>query len=102
MPKDHPEEWKQSSPITFANQLKGNLMIVHGTGDDNVHYQATEALINRLIAANKQFSVFPYPNRSHAISEGQGTQRHLVGLMTRYLYDKLPAGPAPATTSSAR
>jgi dipeptidyl-peptidase 4 len=58
-------------------------------------------LINALIAGNKQFSVFPYPNRSHSISEGPGTQRHLLGLMTRYLHDKLPAGPAPATTSSA-
>ncbi|HEU4509322.1 MAG TPA: S9 family peptidase [Pyrinomonadaceae bacterium] len=101
LPKDHPEEWKQSSPITFANQLKGNLMIVHGTGDDNVHYQATEALINALIAGNKQFAVFPYPNRSHSIAEGPGTQRHLLGLTTRFIHDKLPAGPAPATTSSA-
>jgi dipeptidyl-peptidase 4 len=99
LPKDHPEEWKQSSPITFAGQLKGNLMIVHGTGDDNVHYQATEALINALIAANKQFSVFPYPNRSHSISEGAGTQRHLYGLMTRYLNEKLPPGPATTAIS---
>jgi dipeptidyl-peptidase 4 len=102
LPKDHPEEWKQSSPITFANQLKGNLMIIHGTGDDNVHYQATEALINALIVANKQFSVFPYPNRSHSISEGTGTQRHLLGQMTKFIHEKLPAGPAPATTSSVR
>ena len=102
LPKDHPEEWKQSSPITFAGQLKGNLMIVHGTGDDNVHYQGTEALINTLIAANKQFSVFPYPNRSHSISEGQGTQRHLFGLLTKYLNEKLPPGPATPATSSAR
>jgi dipeptidyl-peptidase-4 len=102
LPKDHPEEWKQSSPVTFASQLKGNLMIVHGTGDDNVHYQGTEALINALIAANKQFSMFSYPNRSHSISEGSGTQRHLYGLFTRYLHDKLPAGPAATTTSSAR
>ena len=102
LPKDHPEEWKQSSPITFANQLKGNLMVIHGTGDDNVHYQGTEALINTLIAANKKFSAFSYPNRSHSISEGSGTQRHLYGLMTSYLNEKLPAGPAPATTSSVR
>jgi dipeptidyl-peptidase-4 len=102
LPKDHPEEWKSSSPITFAGQLKGNLMIVHGTGDDNVHYQGTEALVNALIAANKQFSTFSYPNRSHSIAEGAGTQRHLYGLFTRYINEKLPAGPAPATTSSAR
>jgi dipeptidyl-peptidase 4 len=102
LPKDHPEEWKQSSPITFASQLKGNLLIVHGTGDDNVHYQGTEALINALVAANKQFSMFAYPNRSHSISEGPGTSKHLMGLLTRYLHDKLPAGPAPAITSSTR
>ena len=102
LPKDHPEEWKQSSPITFAKQLKGNLLIIHGTGDDNVHYQGTEALINALIAANKQFSMFSYPNRSHSISEGQGTQRHLLGLMTRYLHEKMPPVPAPAATSSVR
>ena len=102
LPKDHPEEWKQSSPITFAKQLKGNLLIVHGTGDDNVHYQGTEALINALIASQKQVSVFPYPNRSHSIVEGSGTQRHLYELMNRYLHEKLPPGPAPSTTSSVR
>jgi len=102
LPQDHPEEYKQSSPITFAGQLKGNLFVIHGTGDDNVHYQGTEALINALVAANKQFSMFSYPNRSHGIYEGPGTQLHLYGMMTRYLHDKLPAGPAPATTSSVR
>ena len=92
LPKDHPEEWKQSSPITFAGQLKGKLLIVHGTGDDNVHYQGTEALINALVAANKPFTIMPYPNRSHGIFEGPGTTRHLYGLLTRYLNENLPAG----------
>ncbi len=89
LPQDHPDEWKQSSPITFANGLKGNLLIIHGTGDDNVHYQGTEALINALIAANKQFSMMSYPNRSHGIYEGPGTQRHLFGLMTKYIKERL-------------
>lgn len=93
LPQDHPEEYRQSSPITFANQLKGNLLIVHGTGDDNVHYQGTEALINALIAANKPFTMMSYPNRSHGIYEGPGTTRHLYELLTRYLMEKLPAGP---------
>ena len=92
MPKDHPEEWKQSSPITFAGQLKGKLLIVHGTGDDNVHYQGTEALVNALVAANKPFTIMPYPNRSHGIYEGPGTTRHLYGLLTSYLTENLPAG----------
>jgi dipeptidyl-peptidase-4 len=92
LPQDHPEEYKQSSPVTFAGQLKGQLLIVHGTGDDNVHYQATEKLIDELIAANKPFTIMPYPNRSHGINEGAGTTRHLYGLLTRYLNDKLPPG----------
>ena len=85
LPQDHPEEYKQSSPITFAGQLKGNLLLIHGTGDDNVHYQGSEALINALIASNKLFSMMSYPNRSHGIFEGPGTQRHLFGTMTRYI-----------------
>ncbi len=93
LPQEHPEEWKQSSPITFASQLKGQLMVVHGTGDDNVHYQGTEALTDALIAANKQFSVVPYPNRSHGINEGRGTTKHLYGLFTQFITEKLPAGP---------
>lgn len=93
LPQDHPEEYKQSSPITFAGQLQGQLLLVHGTGDDNVHYQGSEALINALIAANKQFTMMSYPNRSHGIYEGAGTTRHLYGLLTRFLNEKLPAGP---------
>jgi dipeptidyl-peptidase-4 len=91
LPQEHPEEWKQSSPITFANQLEGNLLLVHGTGDDNVHYQGTEMLINALVAANKPFTIMPYPNRSHSINEGPGTTKHLYSLLTRYLHEHLPA-----------
>ena len=92
LPKDHPEEWKQSSPITFAGNLKGKLLIVHGTGDDNVHYQGTEALVNALVAANKPFTIMPYPNRSHGIFEGPGTTKHLYSLLTRYLNENLQPG----------
>jgi len=101
LPQDHPEEWKQSSPVTFAAQLKGNLLVVHGTGDDNVHYQGTEALVNALVAANKPFSMMSYPNRSHGIFEGPNTTRHLFGLLTRYLLEKLPAGAGGQTSSAA-
>ena len=100
LPQDHPDEWKQSSPITFAGNLKGQLMIVHGTGDDNVHYQGTEALVNALIAANKQFQVMSYPNRSHGIYEGPGTMRHLYGLFTRFINEKLTPGGRPAEVST--
>ena len=94
LPQDHPDEYKQSSPITFASQLQGQLLLVHGTGDDNVHYQGSEALINALVAANKQFTMMSYPNRSHGIYEGAGTTRHLYGLLTRFLNEKLPPGPS--------
>ncbi len=101
LPKDHPDEYKASSPVTFASQLKGNLLLVHGTGDDNVHYQGSEALVNALIAANKQFSMMPYPNRSHGIYEGPGTSRHLFNLLTKYLTEKLPAGASMQTSTAA-
>lgn len=93
LPQDHPEEYKQSSPVTFADRLKGQLIVVHGTGDDNVHYQGTEELINALVAANKPFTMMAYPNRSHGIYEGPGTTRHLYSLLTRFLNEKLPPGP---------
>jgi dipeptidyl-peptidase-4 len=92
LPDANAEDYKQSSPITFADGLKGDLLIVHGTGDDNVHYQGTEVLINKLIALNKPFTMMAYPNRTHSISEGENTTRHLFNLLTRYLNEKLPAG----------
>jgi dipeptidyl-peptidase 4 len=94
LPQDNPEDYKRSSPITFAEQLKGKLLVVHGTGDDNVHYQGTEALINKLVAANKPFTMMAYPNRTHAINEGENTSRHLYELLTRYLHENLPAEPS--------
>lgn len=90
LPQDNAEDYKQSTPTTFVNNLKGDLLIVHGTGDDNVHYQSTEYLVDALIAANKPFTLMPYPNRSHSISEGNGTTRHLYELLTRYLKTHLP------------
>ena len=95
LPKDNPDDYKNAAPITFAKNLKGDLLIVHGTGDDNVHYQGTELLIDTLVAANKPFTMMAYPNRSHAIFEGEGTTVHLFSLLTRYLKEHLPAG-APA------
>ena len=65
----------------------------HGTGDDNVHYQGTEKLANALVAEGRDFTLMAYPNRSHSVSEGKGTTRHLYGLMTRYLQEKTPPGP---------
>jgi dipeptidyl-peptidase-4 len=90
LPQDNPEGFKNGSPITFAHQLQGNLLLVHGTGDDNVHFQNSEALVNALIAANKPFTMMAYPNRSHGIFEGKNTRRHLYELLTRYLHEHLP------------
>jgi dipeptidyl-peptidase-4 len=90
LPKDNADDYKQGAPVNFASGLKGDLLIVHGTGDDNVHYQATEMLVNALIAANKPFTIMPYPNRTHGIFEGPGTTLHLYSLLTRYLNEHLP------------
>lgn len=94
LPEDNVDGFIQGSPITHAHQLKGNLLLIHGTGDDNCHYQGTEALINELIRLNKQFRMFAYPNRTHAIREGANTTLHLRTLMTEYLEETLPAGDA--------
>jgi dipeptidyl-peptidase-4 len=90
LPKDNAQDFQAASPINFAQGLKGNLLIVHGSGDDNVHFQGTERLINRLIALNKQFQMMEYPNRTHGIFEGENTSRHLYTMLTSYLYEHLP------------
>ena len=92
LPGDNPDGYLQGSAVNFAHQLQGNLLLVHGTGDDNCHYQGTEALINELVRLNKPFTMMAYPNRSHSISEGANTTRHLRELLTRYLTENLPAG----------
>jgi len=102
LPQDNEEAYKQGSPITFAEHLRGKLLVVHGTGDDNVHYQNTEALINKLIELNKPFTMMSYPNRTHAISEGTNTSLHLFELLTRYLHENLPAGPAAQRNQNQR
>ncbi len=80
------------SPVTHAKNLKGNLLYIHGTGDDNVHYNNAEMLINELIKYNRQFQLMSYPNRSHSISEGEGTRVHLSTLYTNYLKQHCPPG----------
>jgi dipeptidyl-peptidase-4 len=90
LPVDNEEGFKNGSPITFAHQLKGNLLIAYGTGDDNCHYKNFETLVNELVKQNKQFSMMSYPNRTHAIKEGENTTRHLFSTLTRYLKENLP------------
>ena len=90
LPADNSDGYRKGSPIHFARQLKGNLLLVHGTGDDNCHYLGLEALIDELIVHNKPFSMLAYPNRSHAINEGKNTRRHLFESITRYLRANTP------------
>jgi len=93
LPGDNVDGFLKGSSINYAHQLEGNLLIVHGTGDDNCHYQTTEALINELIRHNKPFTMMAYPNRTHSIREGANTTRHLRELLTRYLTEHLPPAP---------
>jgi len=92
-PEVNPEGYRQSAPINFAEGLKGDLLIIHGTGETNTHLQITEGLVDRLIELGKQFDYMAYPNRDHGLREGRGTALHLRMLMTRYLIEHLPPGP---------
>ncbi len=92
LPQEDKSVFINGSPITYAKNLKGNLLYIHGTGDDNVHYQNAELLINELVKNGKQFSLMSYPNRTHSISEGEGTVPHLFALYTRYLRQNCPPG----------
>ena len=94
LPTENAEGYKQSAPINFAEGLRGRLLIVHGSGDDNVHIQGTEMLVNRLIELGKQFDYMVYPGRSHAISEGSGTSLHIYSLLFRYLTENMPRAAA--------
>lgn len=92
VPQENREDFVKGSPITYAKNLRGNLLYIHGTGDDNVHYQNAEMLVNELIKYNKQFQFMPYPNRSHGIYEGEGTSLHLATMFTNYLRQYCPPG----------
>ena len=90
LPGDNAEGYRVGSAINFAEGLRGKLLIVHGSGDDNVHYQGTERLVNRLVSLGKPFDLMVYPNRTHSISEGPGTTRHIYQLIARYFVEHLP------------
>ena len=90
LPADNEEGYRLGSPITHADGLAGDLLIIHGTGDDNVHYQNTEQLVDKFIELNKSFDLMIYPDRSHSIKEKENTKRHLYNLMTDFLHENLP------------
>jgi dipeptidyl-peptidase-4 len=86
---DNIENYAKVSAITHAAKLEGKLLLVHGTGDDNVHYQGSERLINELVKHNKQFELMAYPNRRHGIVEGKGTSLHLSTMRANYFINNL-------------
>ncbi|HMG83263.1 MAG TPA: DPP IV N-terminal domain-containing protein [Ferruginibacter sp.] len=92
LPQENMQDFINASAVTYAKNLQGNLLYVHGTGDDNVQYDNAEALLNELIKYNKQFQFMSYPNRTHRISEGEGTREHLSTLYTNYLKKNCPPG----------
>lgn len=87
-PQENSGGYENNSPINFADQLKGDFMLVHGSADDNVHYQNTMDMISALVKANKQFDLFIYPNKNHGIYGGN-TRLHLFTRMTDFLKENL-------------
>lgn len=92
LPQENLEDFVAGSPITHAKNLQGNLLYIHGTGDDNVHYANAEMLVNELIKHGKLFQFMPYPNRTHGIGEGEGTTAHLRMVYTNFLKTYCPPG----------
>jgi dipeptidyl-peptidase-4 len=90
LPADNAEGYRTGSPVTYADGLQGKLLLIHGSGDDNVHIQGSERLVNRLIALGKPFDYFVYPGRTHSIDEGPGTSLHIHSQIARYLKEHLP------------
>ncbi|SHJ15456.1 dipeptidyl-peptidase-4 [Hymenobacter daecheongensis DSM 21074] len=91
LPEDK-HHFVDNSPLNYAKNLRGNLLLIHGTGDDNVHYNNAEQMINELVKHNKPFQMMAYPNRTHSISEGEGTSRHLATTFTQFLKEHCPPG----------
>lgn len=92
LPQENMEDFIKGSALTYAKNLQSSLLLIHGTGDDNVHYSNAEQLINELIKQHKQFEVMTYPNRSHSIVEGEGTREHLSTLYTNFIRRVCPPG----------
>lgn len=92
LPQENEADFIKGSALSYAKNVRGNLLLIHGTGDDNVHYQNAEVYINELIKHKIPFDMMAYPNRSHSINEGEGTSAHLSHLFTRYLRQHCPPG----------
>ncbi len=96
LPQDSPKAYEQSSAINFADGLKGSLLVIHGSGDDNVHYQGFELLVNKLISLGKPFDMRVYPGRTHGIFEGRGTSADVYTNILGYFEEHLPPVALPA------
>lgn len=90
-PEENPAGYDENSPLNFADLLKGDYLLVHGTGDDNVHVQNSMRMIDALVDANKQFDYFTYPDRAHGIRKGKNTRFHLFQKMTTFIRNSLGA-----------
>ena len=87
-PKENEKGYDDNSPINFVNLLKGKYLLIHGSGDDNVHYQNTMEMVNALVKADKQFDLFIYPNKNHGIYGGN-TRNHLFNMMLNFTLENL-------------
>lgn len=87
-PQENEKGYDDNSPINHVSKLKGNYLLIHGAADDNVHYQNTMEMVNAMVAANKQFDLFIYPNKNHGIYGGN-TRNHLFQMMFDYILEKL-------------
>jgi len=97
LPQQSAKAYEDSSAINFAGGLGGSLLVMHGSGDDNVHYQGFELLVNKLISLGKTFDMRVYPGRTHGISEGKGTPADVYTNILGYFADHLPPGPGGST-----
>jgi dipeptidyl-peptidase-4 len=88
LPKDNADGYDLNSPINMVDKLKGNYLLIHGTGDDNVHFQNSVEMVEKLVENNKTFQSAYYPNKNHGIYGGN-TRLHLYNLMTNFILDKL-------------
>ncbi len=92
LPQENMEDYEAGAAVTHAEHLEGNLLLIHGTMDDNVHFQNAEMLVNELVKHNKQFQYMAYPGRSHGLREGEGTFKHLSTMVSNYLRTHCPPG----------
>jgi dipeptidyl-peptidase-4 len=94
LPQQSAKAYEDSSAINFAGGLRGSLLVMHGSGDDNVHFQGFELLVNKLISLGKTFDMRVYPGRTHGIFEGKGTSADVYTNILGYFEDHLPPGPS--------